>query len=105
VLTFEVDDFDAAASRLAQYGAIADGQVQEDALVKIAAFRAVDGVMLSLVQHKLPANASTASLANERGLQIGDMGDSTSIRNDSEEEKEKARTREEIKQMLRNIKL
>lgn len=101
MLSFEIEDFDAAAARLTQYGAVMDGDVKEDGDVKLAAFRSVDGVMLSLVQIK-------KSAADQKLL--GAVSSITSFFKKDEEDytpssKEKTKNLDEIKQILRNIKL
>ena len=53
MINFYVDDFEATENRLKQYGAHLDGQVREDEDVKIACYRSVDGVMISIAQVKI----------------------------------------------------
>jgi hypothetical protein len=98
MLNFEVEDLDAAKSRLLEYGAFMDGEVQEDADVKLACFRSADGVMLSLSQIKNQAEINQT-------WQIDQLEFTGDVKDKRSHTKEQEQSMEEIKQMLKNLKI
>lgn len=94
ILSFEVESLEICRKKALQYGAFPDGDIKENSEFKIGCFRSPDGVVVSLMELKEDVQGYFGNI-------------STSI----EEEKEKNdshkndKNMEEIKDILRNIKI
>lgn len=98
MINFYVEDFEATDHRLKQYGAHIDGEVKEDDEVKVACYRSIDGVMISVAQVK--KKELLDEIMSTEGKQ---SRSSESI--DAITDPEKRANLEEVRQILRNIKI
>ena len=93
-----MEDFDLVQSKLAQYGARLDGEVREDQEVKVGCFRAIDGVMISITHLKQKEDMEALLDGKQPIL-------NTSTFSESIIDAEKQQRMDEIKEILRNLKI